>query len=255
MKATGTFTGIVLLLLFIFTPVLMFGQETTLMIRVKSKDAKFIGSSIGGAKVIVREEATGTILAEGVTRGSTGDTQKIMNESRTRNMVLSDEDTAGFLASLDIAEPVFVTVEVFAPINKRQAKVTSSTQLWVIPGKNIGGDGLVVEVPGFVVDVLSPQTHERIEAAKEITIVANVVLMCGCPVTKEGMWDANQYEVKALIEKEGEQQESVLLQAGDKPSTFEGKIQLPPGNYGITVYAFDPVAGNTGVDKTNIIVQ
>lgn len=230
-------------------------QETTLMIRVQSKDAKFIGTSIGGAKILVKDDLTGKILAEGRTTGSTGDTKVIMEQPRSRGKAITDENTAGFLATLEINEPTFVTIEAIAPINKKQARVRSTTQLWVIPGKNIGGDGIVLEVPGFVVDILSPQTHETIAASKEISITANVVLMCGCPATPGGMWNADNYEVNALITKSGEGSETISLKMQDKSSTFSGKATLTAGNYEIVVYAFDPATGNSGLDKTNIIIQ
>lgn len=230
-------------------------QETSVMVRVQSKDAKFIGNSIGGAQVVVRDASTGEILAEGITSGSTGDTEKIMKEPRTRGKQLADPNTAGFLVRLNIEKPVFVTVEALAPVNKKQARVKSSTQLWVIPGKNIAGDGVVLEVPGFVVDILSPQTHERIGTTEEVEITANVVMMCGCPVTPGGIWNADQYEVSAIITKDSGESNVVKLKAEEKPSTFSATTSLSPGNYEIVVYSFDPVTGNTGLDKTNIIIQ
>jgi hypothetical protein len=245
----------IFLILLLLAPTWIYAQETTVMVRVYSKDAKFIGSSIGGARIIVKNEATGEVLAEGITTGSTGDTEKIMQEPRKRGERLSDENTAGFLASLDISEPVFITVEAIAPVNKKQASVRSSTQLWVIPGKNIDGDGVVLEVPGFVIDILSPQTHERVQQQEEVQITANVVLMCGCPVTPDGIWDANNYEVAAMVKNENGEPVTVQLEPLQKPSTFTGSISLNPGNYEITVYAFDPATGNTGIDKTNIIIN
>lgn len=255
MKSLNYDSFSIFLILLLLAPAGIYAQETTVMVRVHSKDAKFIGSSIGGAKVIVKNEATGEILAEGITNGSTGDTEKIMQEPRKRGERLSDENTAGFLANLDISEPVFITVEAIAPVNKKQAAVRSSTQLWVIPGKNIEGDGVVLEVPGFVIDILSPQTHERIQQQDEVQITANVVLMCGCPVTPDGIWDANNYEVAAMVKEENGEPVTVKLDPLQKPSTFTGSVSLNPGNYEIIVYAFDPATGNTGVDKTNIIIN
>ena len=246
--------GILMFLIISFSENL-FGQTTDVMIRAKSKDAKFIGTSIGGARVLVKDGMTGEILAEGITEGSTGDTDKIVKDPIIRGEQLTDEDTAGFLAQLDINKPTFVTVEVIAPVNQRQARITSSTQLWVIPGKNITGDGVVLEVPGFVVDILSPQTHERISSDKIVDITANVVMMCGCPLTSGGVWNADEYEVKAIISKEGKTVQNIDLQIQEKPSTFRGNISLPPGNYEVAVYAFDPKTGNSGLDKTNMIIQ
>lgn len=233
----------------------MYAQETSVMIRAKAKNAKFIGSSIGGARIIVRNSVTGEILDQGITEGSTGNTDKIMKQDWKRGEDLSEADTAGFLAHLDITEPQFVTVEVYAPYNKKQATVHATTQLWVIPGKNITGDGIVLEIPGFAIDILSPQTHEAISAEENIEIKANVVMMCGCPVTDGGLWDAGEYEIKALISGKDFDTKEVALNATDKASTFSAETHLAPGLYEITVYAFDPQTGNTGLDKTNIIVR
>lgn len=251
---TGVYQLISVLLLTVIFATSAVAQETNVMIRVQSKDAKFIGTTIGGAKVVVKDDLTGKILAEGITTGSTGDTGLIMEQPRQRGKEITNENTAGFLAKLEITEPVFVTIEANAPVNKKQARVRSTTQLWIIPGKNITGDGIVLEVPGFVVDILSPQTHETIGAHKEIFIVANVVLMCGCPTTSGGIWNADNYEINAIITREGKDARTIPLIVKDKPSTFSGKTLLSSGNYEITVYAFDPLTGNTGLDKTNIIV-
>ena len=53
------------MLLMMLSPGNVLGQTTEVMIRAQSKDAKFIGTSIGGAKVIVKDAETGEILAEG----------------------------------------------------------------------------------------------------------------------------------------------------------------------------------------------
>ncbi|MFD2518347.1 hypothetical protein [Salinimicrobium flavum] len=240
--------------LLLATPVIK-AQETEVMVRVKSKDAKFIGSSIGGAKILIKNAETGELLASGMTEGSTGNTELIMKQAHSRDQRLTDEATAGFSAKLDLEEPVFVTVEAYAPYNKKQARVMSSTQLWLLPGKNITGDGLILEVPGFVIDILSPQTHERIGEENQIEIKANVVMMCGCPITPDGIWDANQYEVKAILSRDGSKVSELELKAGEKPSTFSAETTLEKGLYELFIYAYDPVTGNTGVDRMNFIVN
>lgn len=255
MKALTSLTFSLFLFLFSFSFNVVNAQQTEVMIRVKSKDAKFIGTSIGGARIIVREEVTGKILAEGITQGSTGNTDLIIKEPQERGKEITDASTAGFKAVLDISQPTFITIEAYAPVNKKQATVKSSTQMWVIPGRNITGDGIILEVPGFVVDILSPQTHERISAERQITLTANVVMMCGCPVTEGGIWDARNYEVKAVISREGEVVTEQDMQVQEKESTFSATTSLSPGNYEILIYAFDPGTGNTGVDKVNVIIN
>ncbi len=246
-----------LLLLFLLLQSSAFTKPTKIIVRAKAKDAKFIGSSIGGAMVIIRDALTGGILAKGITEGGTGNTGVIMKEPRTRGERLSDEKTAKFEAVLNITEPTFVTVDVYSPFNKKQATVHAGTQLWVLPGKDITGDGIIVEIPGFIVDIIKPQTHEMFSAKNDTTLLikANVVMMCGCPITKGGLWNADKMEVEAVINKDNRFYKNVNLHITDKPDTFEGTCDgLQKGLYEITVTAFDPESGNTGVDKTNIIV-
>lgn len=81
-------------------------------------------------------------------------------------------------------------------------------------------------------------------------------MMCGCPLTEGGLWDANQYEVVALIQKDGEALTSIPLHISEKVSTFDGRFPATaPGLYQATIYAYDPQSGNTGVGITNFIVQ
>lgn len=229
---------------------------TRLVVRAKAKDAKFIGSSIGGAYIIVRNAVSGKILSEGLTTGSTGNTQKIMEQPHERHQPLSDEETAAFTATLDIEKPTLLTVEAYGPWQQPQARIKVQSQVWLIPGKDIEGDGLVLEFPGFVVNVLGPQTHESLSAGNAIAVTANVVLMCGCPVTAGGMWDAKQYEVQALVEKDGKSMPAVVLSISDKANTFTGTLNAPEaGLYQLTVYAYDSRTGNTGVATTNFLVK
>lgn len=243
----------------LFVSILIFSfqsySQTKVIVRAKAKDAKFIGSSIGGAKVIIREKSTGKILAEGITEGSTGNTDLIMREPHERYKPISDQNTAKFEADLAVSEPVFVTIEVIAPYNQKQASVTASAELWVIPGKDITGDGVIIEIPGFVVDVLAPQTHESIEKRGEIEIKANVVMMCGCPLTSGGLWDADKIQVSAIIKRNGKTINEIPLEITEKANTFSGNLPSPSeGLYEIIIYAFDPRTGNTGVDKVNFSV-
>lgn len=154
--------------------------ETRVMVRARTKDAKFIGTSMGGALVVIRKADTGEVLASGLTSGGTGDTGRIMNEPLVRGAQLTDASTAGFEAKIDLAEPTFVTVEVSGPMGQRQSVAKSTVQTWIIPGKNVGGDGLMVEIPGFAVNIAAPLAHEVVALGGgkvQVPLVANVVMM------------------------------------------------------------------------------
>lgn len=225
------------------------------MIRARAQDAKFVGSSIGGAHILIRDARTKEILAQGTTTGSTGSTETIMKQPHQRRVRLSDENTAGFLAELSIEQPTFVTIEAHAPANAQQAQVLSSTQVWLIPEKDIIGEGIVLEIPGFIVDILSPTRHQSFQADTPFEIQANIEMMCGCPITDGGLWNAEDYEVKALLSTEKGKTQEVNLSLTDTPDLFSGKTKLTSGFYTLTLYAYDSITGNTGVDKTNIIIE
>jgi hypothetical protein len=194
-------------------------QETKIVVRAKAKDAKFIGSSIGGALIMIKDANTGELLAKGLTIGSTGNTTLIMKEPHVRNKGISDDATAKFEATLSLNEPTLVTIEALAPANAKNAQVVAQTQLWVLPGKDLVGEGVILEIPGFVIDVIAPQRHSRISLASQetIEIKANVVMMCGCPITKGGTWDSDQILVEANVKINGEKVKTVTLNISETP--------------------------------------
>ncbi len=135
-------------------------EETRVTVRVLSKDAKLIGSSMGGARVTIRDAATGELLADGVTEGSTGDTGLLVLEPRKRHADLGTEGAAGFEAVLDLDRPTLVEVTAHGPLAQLQSAVSAGTTQWVVPGKHLTGSGSVlIELSGFVVDVLAPAVH------------------------------------------------------------------------------------------------
>lgn len=228
--------------------------ETIVVVRAKAKDAMFIGTSMGGAEVVIREADSGRILTQGVTAGGTGDRRGIMEDPQRRGTPLTDARTAKFEGRLDLTEPVLATVEVSAPIGQPQSMVRASTQIWLLPGKSIQGDGVVIEISGFSVGLLAPQpaSHVALSGGKAtVPITANVMMMCGCPVTSGGLWNADRYEVSTLVKRNGVQVGTLPLSFAGRTSTFSGLLEVTePGAYELQVYAYDPETGNTGVDKT-----
>ncbi|MFP2924413.1 hypothetical protein ACLESO_04185 [Pyxidicoccus sp. 3LG] len=234
--------------------------ETRLVVRARARDGKFVGTSMGGVRVVLRDTQTGQVLASGVTAGSTGNTQTLMKQPQARGAPLADEASAKFTATVDLAEPRLVTVEVSGPLAQRQALATSTTQLWLLPGKHLEGDGLIVELPGFVVDVLTPSAHEflKLTGDKKLTVPlrANLTLMCGCPTEPKGLWDSSRYELQATVKHNGKPLTQMPLKYAGKTSTFEGELAVvQKGAYEVTVTAFDPATGNAGVDSTTFVVE
>ncbi|MEM9495425.1 MAG: hypothetical protein AAGA09_05440 [Pseudomonadota bacterium] len=233
-------------------------EETRLAIRALASDAKFIGSGMSGMMVTVEDADTGEILDTGTTRGATGNTDRIVRAPRTRYEALSGEGDAVYVSTLDIDAPRRVRVVVRGPVAQPQAMAEASSTRWVLPGKHIeGGDGWLIEVPGFAVDILSPAAHTYLtDGSKTVTVSANVVMICGCPTSPGGIWDADEIEITAEIRHNGEK---VMT----KPMSYAGtlsqySVDVPSakkGTYEIIVSAFDPRTGNTGVDRASFIVR
>lgn len=234
-------------------------QLTRVIVRARAKDAKFIGTGIGGAYVVIRDHLSGEILAKGLTTGASGNTDLILKTAHQRYQSITDSTTAKFEAKLNLTEPVFADIEIEAPVNRRNAAIKATTQQWIIPGKNIIGEGIVLEIPGFIIDVLAPNTHQQIKLDDlkngELKFKTSITMSCGCPISKGGVWDADSITVRAIIKKEGVKTTELPLAITAQNNIFEGALQVKQkGNYEIEVYAYDARTGNTGVDKINFVI-
>lgn len=233
-------------------------EPTDIVVRVLGKDSKFVGTSMGGMRIILRDAHTGEILATGVTQGGTGDTKRIMHEDRGARAQLSDDSAAKFTATLDLDEPRLIEVEAYGPLAQPQAATRVLSSQWVIPGRGIsGGDGWILHLPGLVVDVLGPPAHVKLPAkTPSVPLSANVPMMCGCPIEPQGLWDADTIEVKAIVKRDGKRIGEVRLAYAGTTSQFAGSVPVEaPGAYEVIVYAHDQKTGNTGLDRTTFIAS
>src|SRR5258708_40135816 len=152
MKLRGLFSAIAFAILIFVSPLFAQtgGKETKVMIRAIARDAKVIGTHVGGAKITVRDTATGEILAQGMQQGGTGDTDVIMKKPRTRGLALyNTPDTSGFLAVLHLEKPTVVEVSAVVPLCNAQATQRSSETLLLIPGEGVRGARLLLQLHGF----------------------------------------------------------------------------------------------------------
>lgn len=239
-----------------FTGASALAEPTDIVVRAISRDAKFIGDSMGGVRIILRDAQSGRVLAEGVTSGGTGDTKRLTETARRREGLATPE-AAAFRTTIDIDQPRLVEVEAFGPLGQPQAAITVTSQQWVLPGKHIReGDGWLVEMPGFVVDILDPPAASTIRLpTAEIKLRANVVMMCGCPTSPGGLWDSNRFQITAMIARDGKTLPEQPLAYSGTTSQYELSFRPDaPGVYNVVVQAYDPTTGNTGVDKTSFTV-
>lgn len=233
-------------------------EATDVVVRVLSKDAKFIGTSMGGMRIMLRDAETGEELATGTTSGGTGNTARIMHTDGGRRTEMADESAAAYRTTLDLERPRLVEVEAHGPLAEPQAAQRVTATQWIVPGRHLsGGDGWVLELPGFVVDVLAPSAQSKLgDSPDSVPVRVTVNMMCGCPIRPGGLWDADRYEVAAIVMRNGERVDEVELEYAGETSQFAGAIPVSgPGVYDIAVFAHDPHNGNTGVDRTTFVVK
>ena len=225
-------------------------EPTRVMIRAQSLDAKFIGDQMGGVRITLTDARTGAVLAKGLTTGGTGDTSRIMKAPRVRGVDVSDRETAGFLTTLDLKQPTLVHAEAEGPVGKPAASIKVSSSLWIVPGRDVQGDGWVLTFPGLVIE---PTTTPEAQGALKVS--AKVSLMCGCPIEPGGLWDASNYSVEASLLKGGRVVAEAPLAYAGQPSQFAGVLPaLPPGRYRLRLIATDKRTPNAGVSETSLRV-
>lgn len=222
---------------------------TRVIIRVVSRDAKVIGSGVGGALVRVVDAGTGEVLAEGAQRGGTGDTQLIMATAHSRGMSVYDtEGTAGFLAELQLTQPTVVNIEALGPLGYPQATHSAMKQMLVVPGKHIEGDGVILELHGYIVEILSPEPLTPVEESFRVTV--RVRMMCGCPIAPRGMWNAENMEFVARLKADGAVVSTAPLRYAGETSMFTGDVSVPGAardhDMTLEVLVSDPSTQNFG---------
>ena len=219
-----------------------FAQPTHVMVRARSLDAKFIGAHTGGVELVFSNSRTGAVLARGLITGGTGDTPRIMQTPQTRGVDLSDATTAGFDAVLDLSEPTLVKVEARGPMGRPASAISVSSMMWILPGHDVTGDGWVLTFPGLAIEPTAAKSPAG------LSVSANVTMMCGCPISPGGVWDAARFTVEAQLLDKGATIARMPLSYGGKASLFNGEFTgVKPGHYVLRIIAAEAGAPNTGV--------
>jgi hypothetical protein len=172
--------------LILITPILFFSTNsfsgdklvTKIIVRVVSKDAKVIGSGVGGALVRIKNLETGEVLAQGKQEGGTGDTDRIMTQPHRRGEVIyGTPDAAFFKAEIPLDRPTQVEVYAEAPLAYPHSIQKGSKTLTLIPGKHLLGEGLIIELNGLILNVLSSSYQGGAKTDESITVKVEVRML------------------------------------------------------------------------------
>lgn len=151
---------------------------TKVIVRVVSKDAKVIGSGVGGAFVRIKNLETGEILTQGKQEGGTGDTDRIMIQPHRRGETLyGTPDAALFQSEILINRPTQVEIYTEAPLGYPHSIQRGSKTITLIPGKHILGEGVIIELNGLIVNILSPASNMVLKRGEEVMVRAEVKML------------------------------------------------------------------------------
>jgi hypothetical protein len=165
---------------FLLTPLCFTAEKvpTKVIVRVVSKDSKVIGSGVGGALIKIKNLETGEILAQGKQEGGTGDTDRIMVQPHRRGEVLyGTPDAAFFQSEIPLEKPTQIEIYTEAPLGYPHNIQKGSKTLTLIPGKHILGEGVIIELNGLIVNILSPSPKESLKKGEEILVRAEVRML------------------------------------------------------------------------------
>lgn len=233
------------------------GRPTTVVVRAVAHDAKIVGSGVGGARITVRDAHSGEVLARGVQEGDTGDTDLVMRDPHRRGASLWDTPGAAvFRATLELERPTVVEVTAEGPLGTPHAVRRSSKTVLLLPGRDVTGDGIVLELNGFKVELLRP-AGEAAAPGSTVAVRARVEMMCGCPTTPGGLWDADLIDVVARLLRDGEEVASRSMPYAGETSLFETELTVPdePGSYELVVTAARPSRANFGIARRALQVE
>jgi len=218
-------------------------------------DAKLIGTAVGGVRLTIRDAESGRLLAEGLHEGGTGDTRRIVTEPRRRGEpVFETEGAARWVASVVLDTPTLVDISAEGPLGYPDQMVRTTKRILLIPGRHVDGDGVVLEMHGYLLDVLAPDSVTSARAGAPLAVRVRVRLLCSCPTQPGGLWEVG--EVVARLMRNGTTVQEATLRYGGEESIYAGEIPaVDAGDYELEVLAASPRSATFGRVQRSIRVS
>lgn len=230
---------------------------TRVLVRAAAHDAKLIGSSVGGARIMITDPATGNVLADGIQEGNTGDTRLIMTERPPRHETMYDTPGAAhYTAELMLEKPTVVDITAIGPLDNPEATARTTKRMLLMPGRHVEGEGVILELNGFMVDWLEPLANNELTSGEPVPVRARVTMLCGCPTEPGGLWDADDIDIRLRAYSGGDLIQEHVMNFSGETSMYEATLSgLEPGSHRIEVTASDAEHANFGRASRTLLVN
>ncbi len=228
---------------------------TQITVRVVAHKGMVIGDEVGGARVTITETATGAILATGLQQGEAGDQTHIMRTPRLMEEPhYSTKPAAAFRTTLPLERPTQVDITVQGPLAHPSAIQRVSKTILLIPGRDIIGDGIVMLLHGFIVQIEHPTASESLIAKEDVRLRASVRTLSGAPLRPYSDFDSRKIKIYAELLINGAIKERLQMFYAGAKGTFEAPFFVPtpadaPDGFTLRVIAADETGSNFGMTE------
>lgn len=228
-------------------------KPTTVLVRVVAHGSMVLGKEVGGARITITDIATGRILAIGLQQGEAGDQNQIMRTPRLlEEPIYSTKSSASFTTTLDLLHPTQVDITAEGPLAYPAAMQRVTKRIWLIPGQDMIGDGIVLTLYGYIVQIEQPKPNEPLIAREDVTLRASIRTLSGSLVRPYGDWDSRKLDIYGEILIGDRVIERLQLFYSGRSAEFEAPFFVPPHTEapdGLTlrVIAADRASGNFGI--------
>jgi len=230
-------------------------KPTTILVRVVAHGAMVLGRDVGGARVSITDVDTKQVLATGIQQGEAGDQNQIMRTPHLMDeAVYSSRPAAAFTATLELRRPTLVEVAAEGPLGFPSSMRRTAKTVLLIPGQDLTGDGIVLHLNGYIVQIEHPKPGESLIAKDDVKLQASVRTLSGTPVRPHGDWDSRKIRIYGELLVADRIVERLQMDYSNDTGTFDAPFFVPvdkdaPGGITLRVVAADPSAGNFSVEE------
>lgn len=235
-------------------------KPTTVLVRVVAHGAMVLGREVGGARITITDVDTKQILATGIQQGDSGDQNQIMRTPHIMEEPLySSRSSASYSTTLELHKPTLVEIAAEGPLAYPASLRRTTKTVLLVPGQDLAGDGIVLHLYGYIVQIEHPKPGEPLIARDDVKLRASIRTLSGSAVRPYGDWDSRKIRIYGELLIGDRIIERLQMFYSQDTRSFEAPFFVPrqkDATNGITlrVMAIDPATGNIGSGEANYTV-